>query len=285
MGNEALVRNLGLFSKDEQEILQRCTILIAGAGGIGGRVAETFARMGIGTLLLADPDTFSESNLNRQAGSSYQTLGRNKAEVLADLCANVGNRPNVITFSDGVTPENLETLFAEVDLVVDATDYTLPEIGLMIARTARQKQVPLIMAVEIAFGTWLTVVEPLKGTYEQLLGLPQNTTYQDLISKKVTVPFWRWVGVLPKYANTNVLKLVSKEEIPAPAIAPAVEVAAGFLSTMGVELMLGRKSRAIAPKVCHVDARLMRLKTYRPRYWKFVLSALVATFLTRRKSE
>ena len=77
-----LARNLGLISDQEQQQLAESTVLVAGVGGVGGRVAETLARVGIGHLIVTDPDDFAVSNLNRQAGCTHDTIGRNKAMVI-----------------------------------------------------------------------------------------------------------------------------------------------------------------------------------------------------------
>jgi tRNA A37 threonylcarbamoyladenosine dehydratase len=90
-----LARNRGLISDVEQRRLAASTVLIAGVGGVGGRVAETMARVGIGHLIVTDPDQFAVSNLNRQAGCTRETLGRNKAVVIAELCGAVGSGPAV----------------------------------------------------------------------------------------------------------------------------------------------------------------------------------------------
>ena len=49
-----------------KKILQQKIVGIAGAGGLGSNCAVALARVGIGTLIIADFDVVSESNLNRQ---------------------------------------------------------------------------------------------------------------------------------------------------------------------------------------------------------------------------
>ena len=67
----------------EQLRLFQSRVAIIGCGGLGGRTAELLTRLGIGHLILTDPDSFSESNLNRQIFCTVQALGRAKVEVLA----------------------------------------------------------------------------------------------------------------------------------------------------------------------------------------------------------
>ncbi len=49
-----------------QAQLERFTVGIAGAGGLGSNCAIALARSGIGTLVLSDFDVVEEANLNRQ---------------------------------------------------------------------------------------------------------------------------------------------------------------------------------------------------------------------------
>jgi tRNA A37 threonylcarbamoyladenosine dehydratase len=49
-------RNRGLVSDDEQQMLRRAVILVAGCGSIGGAVVEPLVRLGAECLVLAEPD-------------------------------------------------------------------------------------------------------------------------------------------------------------------------------------------------------------------------------------
>lgn len=87
-------RNLGWLGNTEAEQRQRqcrlrdAVIGVAGCGGIGSATADRLVRMGVRNLKLADPDTFDVSNINRQFGASVDTVGANKAEVVAELVYN-----------------------------------------------------------------------------------------------------------------------------------------------------------------------------------------------------
>lgn len=64
--------------------LRDSVIGIAGCGGIGGLLAMTMARLGVCHIKLADPDSFETSNINRQVGAGYQTIGKNKAITVGE---------------------------------------------------------------------------------------------------------------------------------------------------------------------------------------------------------
>ena len=81
--DEAFSRNLGWVTADEQHVLRRKRVAIAGLGGVGGSHTVTLSRLGIGGFHLADFDAFELSNFNRQAGATVAHLGRPKVDVLA----------------------------------------------------------------------------------------------------------------------------------------------------------------------------------------------------------
>lgn len=273
---EHLDRSRGLFTPAELETLAASTVAIAGVGGVGGRVAEVLARSGVGRLRLADPDTFSVSNLNRQAASSLDTIGERKTTAVAALCRSVAPGIDVRTWDSGVTPENIDDFVSGADAVVDGTDYTLPSLGIRLARTATRRGIPVALGVEIAFGAWHTVFTR-PGDFERLLGLRPGVAYEALESGEVSVPLWRWVLRVPGYVDIEALRAVERGEIEAPAIAPAVEVSAALLATDVIQLLLGRSPAVRAPRVHGVDVRSGRSWKARPSKARFLLSALRAS--------
>jgi len=55
-----------IFGHERQEALGAATVVVVGAGGLGSPAATYLAAAGIGRLVIADYDTVSLSNLNRQ---------------------------------------------------------------------------------------------------------------------------------------------------------------------------------------------------------------------------
>ncbi|MBX9616886.1 MAG: ThiF family adenylyltransferase, partial [Caulobacteraceae bacterium] len=75
---------LGEIGGPGQQRLKAATVLIVGAGGVGGPAALYLAAAGVGTLRLIDGDTVALSNLQRQILFDSTDLGRPKVEVAAD---------------------------------------------------------------------------------------------------------------------------------------------------------------------------------------------------------
>ncbi|ADV66696.1 HesA/MoeB/ThiF family protein [Deinococcus maricopensis] len=106
---------------DAQGRLRAARVLVVGAGGLGCPVVQYLAGAGVGTLLIADGDTVSVSNLHRQTLYMTADVGRAKAEVAAARAQAVN--PFVRAQArPAVTAQNVTALLAEADVVVDATD-------------------------------------------------------------------------------------------------------------------------------------------------------------------
>lgn len=73
-----------LLGAPAMERLRAAHVIVFGLGGVGSWCAEALARSGLGRLTLVDDDCVSESNLNRQVCALGSTLGRPKAEVMAE---------------------------------------------------------------------------------------------------------------------------------------------------------------------------------------------------------
>jgi sulfur carrier protein ThiS adenylyltransferase len=101
--------------------IKGATVGIAGLGGLGSSVAVALARLGVGRLILADFDVVEPSNLNRQQYFIDQ-LGLTKAEALEDNLKRINPYVEYEAHCIRLTSENIPTLFAEADVLVEAFD-------------------------------------------------------------------------------------------------------------------------------------------------------------------
>ena len=104
-----------------QEKLRAAKVLVVGAGGLGGAVITGLAGAGVGTLIIADADTVSISNLHRQILFDMADVGKSKAQVACARAQRINPFVEVQT-APQFTPENAPELVGKADLVVDATD-------------------------------------------------------------------------------------------------------------------------------------------------------------------
>lgn len=106
----------------DQGKLARATVLLIGAGGIGGEIGEGLVRKGVGHLVISDGDVVQLSNLNRQ--HFYENdLYRNKALALAKNLVGEGLYSTVIeAYACDFMDMLQEALDAYCDIVVCGVD-------------------------------------------------------------------------------------------------------------------------------------------------------------------
>jgi molybdopterin/thiamine biosynthesis adenylyltransferase len=269
-------RNWGFINELQQAKLSASTIAIAGVGGVGGRIAVELTRLGIGSLRIADPDYFTSTNLNRQEGSAISTIGQNKAEVIAGICRDINPDLNVKVYTEGVNAENASLFVAGSSVLIEATDYTLPHLGVMLARLARKYDVPMISAVEIGYGATVSWFKPdSKYIYERHLGLSKDITLEDLAEGNESVDINRWLPHIPSYGNLKVLMQVKAGEKEAPAISPAVGLSSAIVATQTVAIITDDNPMPPAPVIFHVDAKEQKSRIIRHPVWHNYTSLLV----------
>lgn len=198
-------RNGGFYSPEEQRKIWDSTVSIAGAGGDGGEIALTLANAGVRKFRIADPESFSVENLNRQAGADYSTIGHNKAKVLAKKLRALG--AEVTVYEEGINQDNITEFIQGSDLVLDETEFTMPELGVMIAREARANKLPVLMSLNVGFGSYTNSFDPEGMTFEEYLGIDPNMSIEEIAAYGASNPISidRWAPHIPSYANVNIL--------------------------------------------------------------------------------
>lgn len=117
------VRFAGLGARG-QELLAARGALVVGCGALGGAIAQSLVRSGVGRLVLVDRDVVEESNLPRQVLFEERHARDSvlKAEAGAEVLARIGGPTRVEAHAAHVDAENLAELARGVDVVVDGTD-------------------------------------------------------------------------------------------------------------------------------------------------------------------
>lgn len=110
------------FGEEGQKRLLGARVLIVGAGGLGSAAAPYLAGAGVGTLIIADDDTVSKSNLQRQILYAEEETGKRKADCAARRLKSLNPSIKIETCSEGLTTENAEKLIKDCDAVVDCCD-------------------------------------------------------------------------------------------------------------------------------------------------------------------
>lgn len=101
--------------------LQKVKVGIAGAGGLGSNCAFNLVRSGFNTFKIVDFDVVEPSNLDRQFYFIDQ-LSVPKVLALKENLKRINPDLNIEVIQDRVTNENVEELFNDCDVVVEAFD-------------------------------------------------------------------------------------------------------------------------------------------------------------------
>ena len=138
-----------LLGKEKLDLLRQAHVLVVGLGGVGAYAAEMIARAGVGRMTIADADTVAPSNINRQLVALHSTVGRQKAEVLADRLRDINPAIGLTIVNRYIRDEETYTLLdaAAYDFVVDAIDTLSPTLPLVSSMGAGAKTDPTKMEI------------------------------------------------------------------------------------------------------------------------------------------
>ena len=142
-------RNRQTITVEKQLRLFRSRAVIIGSGGLGGYLVEELARLGVGNLVVVDPDIFEEHNLNRQLLSSPALLGRPKVEVAAARIAEINPAVTVTALRAAFSRDNGPGILTGADVVMDGLDSIATRLEL--AQCCRELSIPLVHG---AIGGW-----------------------------------------------------------------------------------------------------------------------------------
>lgn len=136
-----------LLGEDKMQRLRKAHVLVVGLGGVGAYAAEMICRAGVGEMTIIDADTVQPSNINRQLPATHATIGRAKAEVLAerfrDINPEVKLHVKAEYLKDDMIPELLDG--SHFDFIVDAIDTVAPKCYLIYH--ALRRRLPIISSM------------------------------------------------------------------------------------------------------------------------------------------
>lgn len=249
MTYEELVKsNWGFISIEAQEKIRTSRVLLAGCG-LGSNIAILAARTGFTNFILADGDKIELGNLNRQA-FRLEHLGRNKADVAAELLSEVNPQAATEVFANFIaTEEQIDFLVAKADLVVNMIDPGPLLYQLNNAACTQGK--PALFPLNIGFGGAVLVFDSGSATLEQML---------DHVEREKTEAFFlrlveKLAAFLPEYLqeHTTIKERVLLEGLPLPQLGVASYITTALTVTAMIKLTLGISIRT-APYPLTLDS-------------------------------
>lgn len=143
---EKFTRTKRLLGTEAMDKLAAARVAVFGVGGVGGYVVEALARSGVGSFVIVDNDTVSESNINRQIIATTKTVGRYKTDVMKERILDINPAAAVEERRCFYLPENAHEFdFSEYTYVIDAVDTVTAKIEIIMR--AKAAGVPVISSM------------------------------------------------------------------------------------------------------------------------------------------
>lgn len=277
---EAFSRNIGWVTEAEQARLRSARVAIAGMGGVGGEHLLTLARLGVGRFRIADYDSFDVANMNRQAGASVSALGRQKADVMAELARDINPALEIDVWNRPVDGTNVNAFLAGVDVYVDGLDFFAFDARARTFDACQRLGVPAVTAAPLGMGTALLNFMPGKMGFEDYFG------WQGCNEEEKALRFM--IGLAPRFLHDYVAD-PSRVDLRArrgPSTIMACRMCAGVAGTEVLKIVLRRGTIRAAPHGLQYDAYRYRLvKTWRPMGWRNPLQRAMLAFARRRLAQ
>ncbi len=137
-------RTAQAFGEGTVQLLRKLRIGVVGCSGTGSWVIEMLGRLGVGRLVLIDPDRIEMHNLNRivNATEDHAAAGASKVTVLAEATRRMGLGTQVEPLPVDVMSTRAVAALSQCDVVFGCTDAI--DAREVLNRVAVYYQVPLI---------------------------------------------------------------------------------------------------------------------------------------------
>lgn len=251
-----LNRTIMLLGEEAVQTLRRKRVAIAGCGGQGGATCLMLARMGVSSFILADPKPFDEPDVNRQWGAHRSTLGRNKAEVYAEMLHEINPAIESRLLTSGITEGNVEEFLEGADLLIDCLDISVSAaLRKRVFSMASSKGMHIFTGAMLGFGGMVA------GSYPGGLPLEFVAGVEDTAIGGSTLPRGLRDLFVPDHLD-RLEKSLAIHRAPSIAVSPA-----SLATVLAVESALALLGNTIAgwrppiclPRVIFVDLLRMTL--------------------------
>lgn len=177
-------RNFNTLNFTDQIKLLSSKVAVIGCGGLGGSIIELLARLGIGTIIAVDGDTFSESNLNRQQLCIENCLGRQKTQTVIDRIKAINSGIEVIPYCQFVDEKNISKIIEDADIIVDGLD-NIPA-RFMVENACKKLKIPFIHGAVSGLQGQVATIFPEDVGLTAIYG-PLQKYHQETAEKPVSV--------------------------------------------------------------------------------------------------
>lgn len=292
---ERVDRNVGWLTRREQELLRYATVGIAGCGGMGGLLAATLLRAGVGHLKIADLEVFDHSNINRQFAANQDSVGLPKVIETARMLRQIASDTNLYVYPEGISEETAEDFAQDCDVICDEIEFWAVASRLALHDAIGNTDTVILNGNSVGMGTRLfrfTAKSEFSMSNLLMMNLGEASILEQKIREKTATPaniqrvqsavLTGLVPEIPEYiADPEVFstadQVVSRlmTEGKAPIVASNPPMATGFLANHVLLEILRQKSplkRRVTyppdmPGYLFFDAATMEAKVVEGTWW------------------
>jgi molybdopterin/thiamine biosynthesis adenylyltransferase len=122
--NDAFDRQVRALGREGQALIRGLTVGVVGAGGLGSHIVQQLVHLGVGRVLVVDPDRVTISNLSRLVGASRLDvlLRRRKTWLARRLARRTGKLTAITEISQPVERREAAESLLGCDVVFGCTD-------------------------------------------------------------------------------------------------------------------------------------------------------------------
>ena len=154
---QIVLRDIG---PEGQERLLGGRVAIIGLGGLGSPAAMLLASMGVGFLRIVDRDIVSITDLHRQPLYSRRDVDKPKVEAARERLLEINPGIEVEAVPAPVTPDNVDDIVSDVDVVIDGLDNMMARY--IINRAVVRHRKPYIFASAIEMYGNISAIIPFE---------------------------------------------------------------------------------------------------------------------------
>ena len=285
-------RNIGWITKEEQEMLHGKTIGIAGCGGMGGLIASTFVRAGIGEVRIADCEEFDVSNINRQFAAKRRTVGISKAFATARAIRGITDDTTLVVYPQGISEAAVQHFLSGCDVVCDEIEFWAVSARVLLHMWMREYGIELFccdtvghrtylfhftrnsMHVESAFGFGYQKAKELQNKIQDRSASPKEIRYvMDALIRTFAPEMPEYFSEAKRGTVAMFYERLFKEG-RASIIATNPPMAAGFIANHVLLHLLQQSEtkRSVVkvpemPGYLYFDAAMMKAGTKEGKWW------------------
>ncbi|MCK4504117.1 MAG: sulfur carrier protein ThiS adenylyltransferase ThiF [Candidatus Aegiribacteria sp.] len=180
--------------------LNRSSVGIAGAGGIGSNVAATLIRAGVGRLVITDFDSVELPNLNRQFYFRDQ-IGYPKVEALKHNLELINPDARIEIHNRIIDAQNACSIYSECDLLVEAFDTAEAKVMLLESWLSGLPEKPVVSCSGLAGYGRTDLIRVDRRENLIIVGDQESDLSQGILSARV--------GIVANMMANEIIELLS----------------------------------------------------------------------------